>query len=302
MKEMLLTIDRADLHYYDACNSGRLYALELGEGAQTFNIVWSPLAQFWLIQQLGQNEDVAYIGGAVYWLWVRGLLPMWSLSRYDLKGLDFAHAKFMSVAMDEVFFKETNLRQTYFQHVDLSGSEFAGSDLYGATFHMTDLAIAGFCEQSMEKVHFTQCSLRHAEFDRASLFDVKMHQCTLDGSSFCNSKLKNVLFLSCTMYKTQFESTSVEDSVFTDCSFNHVASIAYTQFRNCIFTRCSFDKAHLEDPFLNCKFIDCTFDEAHWPYDAPPPDGWEVEAHAVSDGSFEGGSTKIVRNLARKQR
>lgn len=294
MKEMLLTFDRADLRYYDACTSGHAYARELGDGACSFSVVWSPLAQFWLIQQLAQNDEHSYIGGAVHWLWVRGLLPMWSLSRYDLKGLDFARAKFISVAMDEVIFKETDLNQAFFQHADLSGSVFMESDLYGATFVMTDLTLAGFCEQIMEKVHFTQCKISQAAFERASLLDGKLEQCNLDGSSFERSKLKDTLFLSCTMRVT-FESTSVENCTFIDCSFNQMRSIAHAQFRNCTFTRCSFDRAHLEDPFVDCTFIDCTLDDAHWPYKARPPAGWKIEERDTPNPVFENGAPKVVR-------
>lgn len=99
--------------------------------------------------------------------------------RADLHGADLDH-----VCLDNVDFRNANLREVSFRDAVITNSDFRGADLYEADFRFAFLQGSDFSAANLKDADFTYANLRNADFYNADLMGADLGEADIKGVDF----------------------------------------------------------------------------------------------------------------------
>lgn len=99
--------------------------------------------------------------------------------RADLHGADLDH-----VCLDNVDFRNANLREVSFRDAVITNSDFRGADLCDADFRFAFLQDSDFSAANLKDADFTYANLRNADFYNADLMGADLGEADIKGVDF----------------------------------------------------------------------------------------------------------------------
>ena len=99
--------------------------------------------------------------------------------RADLHGADLDH-----VCLDNVDFRNANLREVSFRDAVITNSDFRGADLYEADFRFAFLQGSDFSAANLKDADFTRANLCNADFFNADLMGADLGEADIKGVDF----------------------------------------------------------------------------------------------------------------------
>ena len=99
--------------------------------------------------------------------------------RADLHGADLDH-----VCLDNVDFRNANLREVSFRNAVITNSDFRGADLYEADFRFAFLQDSDFSAANLKDADFTCANLCNADFFNADLMGSDLKEANIKGVDF----------------------------------------------------------------------------------------------------------------------
>lgn len=139
-----------------------LDAFEEAVGEQTADFEWTAAAQGWALADPFWRQQLGYA-------WLEGFLPMWSMARVNLRGVDLRRADLRCVCLSGADLREVNLRRA-----DLKRADLWKADLRGADLRETDLRWADLYEADFRGVNLWRADLRWADLREANLNEVDL--------------------------------------------------------------------------------------------------------------------------------
>lgn len=99
--------------------------------------------------------------------------------RADLHGADLDH-----ICLDNVDFRNANLREVSFRDAVITNSDFRGADLYEADFRFAFLQGSDFSAANLKDADFTCANLCNADFFNADLMGSDLKEANIKGVDF----------------------------------------------------------------------------------------------------------------------
>ena len=99
--------------------------------------------------------------------------------RADLHGADLDH-----ICLDNVDFRNANLREVSFRDAVITNSDFRGADLYEADFRFAFLQGSDFSAANLKDADFTRANLCNADFFNADLMGADLGEADIKGVDF----------------------------------------------------------------------------------------------------------------------
>ena len=99
--------------------------------------------------------------------------------RADLHGADLDH-----ICLDNVDFRNANLREVSFRDAVITNSDFRGADLYEADFRSAFLQGSDFSAANLKDADFTCANLCNADFFNADLMGAVLKEANIKGVDF----------------------------------------------------------------------------------------------------------------------
>ena len=99
--------------------------------------------------------------------------------RADLHGADLD-----GICLDNVDFRNANLREVSFRDAVITNSDFRGADLYEADFRFAFLQGSDFSAANLKDADFTRANLCNADFFNADLMGADLGEADIKGVDF----------------------------------------------------------------------------------------------------------------------